>query len=144
MPPLVIVDTNIVVAGLITARAATPSAFPLVRILDGMLTATFPYAISEPLLAEYAVVLRRPSLCKVHGLKPDEIDTILVELAQHAILLEPKSASPAPDPGDQHLWELLAARAETVLITGDKLLFQDRQMKGRVILPASFIESWAP
>jgi predicted nucleic acid-binding protein len=138
--PPVVVDTNVVVAGLLTAHAQSP----VVRVLDGMLVAAFPFALSEALLAEYRTVLRRPSLLKAHGLTPDELDVILVELAQHGIVLLPAPAPPAPEPGDQHLWELLAARQDLLLITGDKRLQQDEVMGHRVLSPATFVERWLP
>ena len=79
--PIVIVDTNVVVAGLITAQDASPVA----RILDGMLTAAFPYVVSEALLAEYRTVLARPGLRKLHGLTIAEVETLLTDVALHAI-----------------------------------------------------------
>ncbi len=138
MPPLIVVDTNVVVAGLITARDDSPVA----RVLDGMLGAEFPFAISEALLAEYRTVLRRPELRLLHGLSADEIDTILIDLAHHAIVLVPVPAPAAPDPGDQHLWELLAARADLMLVTGDRLLLRDKPMGGRILSPAAFVAAW--
>ena len=132
--PPVIVDTNVVVAGLLTAQAASPVA----RILDGMLTAAFPFVVSPALLAEYHAVLVRPALRKLHGLSVKQIETILTDLAQHAIVLEPEAGPPAPDPGDQLLWDLLAERAELRLVTGDKLLLKDASMQGRVLTPAEF------
>ena len=134
-PPVVIVDTNVVVAGLLTANDASNVA----RVLDGMFTAAFPFAVSEALLAEYRTVLVRAKLRKLHGLTIAEVETILTDLAQHAIVLAPVAASPAPDPGDQLLWDLLAARADLVLVTGDKLLVQDAGMQGRVVSPYAFI-----
>lgn len=134
-PPVVIVDTNVVVAGLLTANDASNVA----RVLDGMLTAAFPFAVSEALLAEYRTVLVRAKLRKLHGLTIAEVETILTDLAQHAIVLAPVAAPPAPDPGDQLLWGLLAARADLVLVTGDKLLVQDAGMQGRVVSPYAFI-----
>ncbi len=136
--PAVIVDTNVVVAGLLTAHEASPVA----RILDGMLAAAFPFVLSEALLAEYRTVLVRPTLRKLHGLTVAEVDAVLTDLAQHAIVLVPEStppAPPAPDPGDQLLWELLTARADLVLVTGDKLLLRDAGMRGRVISPSAFV-----
>ena len=133
--PAVIVDTNVVVAGLLTKQDASP----LARILDGMLGAAFPFALSEALLAEYRAVLVRPVLRKLHGLTVAEVEAILTDLAQHAIVLAPRAAPPAPDPGDQMLWELLAARADLVLVTGDKLLLRDASMQGRVISPQAFV-----
>ena len=137
MPP-VIVDTNVVVAGLLTARADSPVA----RVLDGMLAATFPFAISDALLAEYRTVLRRPMLRKAHGLTLDELDMIVLDLAQHGVVIAPVPAAPAPDPGDQHLWELLAAREDLLLITGEKKLQRDRTMGQRIVTPAAFVERW--
>jgi uncharacterized protein len=135
--PAVIVDTNVVVAGLLTAQEASPVA----RILDGMLAAAFPFVVSEALLAEYRAVLVRPNLRKLHGLTIAEVEAILTDLAQHAIVLAPVGAPPAPDPGDQLLWGLLAARGDLVLVTGDKLLLRDAGMKGRVISPSVFLSA---
>ena len=133
--PAVIVDTNVVVAGLLTANEASPVA----RILDGMLVAAFPFVLSDALLAEYREVLVRPNLRKLHGLTVAEVETLLADLAQHAIFLAPTRAPPAPDPGDQLLWELLAARTDLLLVTGDKALLRDAAMRGRVIAPQAFV-----
>ena len=130
----VIVDTNVVVAGLLTGNAASPVA----RILDGMLAGAFPYALSEALLAEYRAVLVRPHLRKLHGLTVREIETLLTDIAFNAIMLVPAPAQPAPDPGDQLLWDLLAAHPDLFLVTGDKLLLRDPGMQGRVVGPAEF------
>lgn len=138
MPPPVIVDTNVVVAGLLTARADSPVA----QVLDGMLAAAFPFAISDALLAEYRKVLRRPALRKAHGLTLDELDILLLDLAQHGIVIAPMPAEPAPDPTDQHLWEMLAAREDLLLVTGEKKLQRDRAMTGRILTPAAFVERW--
>ncbi|MEO7853395.1 MAG: putative toxin-antitoxin system toxin component, PIN family [Rubrivivax sp.] len=131
----VIVDTNVVVAGLLMAHEASPVA----RILDGMLAAALPFVVSEALLAEYRTVLVRPHLRKLHGLTVAEVDAILTDLAQHAIVLTPVKAPPAPDPGDPLLWELLAARADLLLITGDKQLLRDAGMPGPVVSPQAFV-----
>ena len=95
--------------------------------------------MSEALLAEYRAVLVRPNLRKLHGLTIAEVEAILTDLAQHAIVLEPVAAPPAPDPGDQLLWGLLAARVDLVLVTGDKLLLRDAGMRGRLISPQAFV-----
>lgn len=139
MSAFFIIDTNVVVAGLLTAHADSPVA----RILDGMLSARFACVVSEALLAEYRAVLLRPKLCKLHGLSEQEVDTILTDIARHAIVMTPaidaKVISIAPDPGDQFLWNLLYARSDLVLVTGDKLLLTDFAMQQRVISPQGFI-----
>ena len=141
MSTFFIIDTNVVVAGLLTAHADSPVA----RILDGMLCAAFPFVVSEALLAEYHAVLMRPKLTKLHGLSVANIDTILADMARHAIVLNPvqnAAASLAPDAGDQFLWDLLATRADLLLVSGDKLLLQDAAMRPRVITPQAFITQW--
>jgi predicted nucleic acid-binding protein len=62
-PPTAVIDTNIVVAGLLTAEAGSPTA----RILDGMRQGAFPFLLSTALLAEYREVLLREKTRKVHG-----------------------------------------------------------------------------
>jgi len=133
----VIIDTNVLVAGLLTGNASSPVA----RILDGMLAAAFPFVVSEALLAEYRAVLVRPPLRKLHGLTVAEVETLLTDIAQHAIVLAPGLGSPAPDPGDQLLWNLLDAKADLLLITGDMALLRDGAMQARVLSPLAFIES---
>ena len=132
-----IIDTNVLVAGLLTSHADSPVA----RILDGILGATFAFVLSEALLAEYRAVLVRPRLRKLHGLSETEIDILLMDIARHAIVLAPvrTAATPlAPDPGDQFLWDLLASRGDLVLVTGDKLLLQNEAMRQRVLSPQTF------
>lgn len=138
MNQVFIIDTNVVVSGLITSNPDSP----VVAVLDGMLSTAFAFAVSEMLLAEYRAVLLRPHLRNLHGLSPIEIDAILLELAQHAIVLktsENQVQFRAPDPGDQFLWNLLACHADLVLVTGDKLLLQDPAMATRVITPQALI-----
>lgn len=129
-----VIDTNVVVAGLLTHQTEAPTA----RILDGMLAAAFPYVVSTALLAEYRDVLTRAKLRKLHGLSVAEVEILVVELAQHAIVLQPVTAMPAPDPGDQHLWELLAARDDLILVTGDKRLLQS-DLGIRISTPQQFL-----
>jgi putative PIN family toxin of toxin-antitoxin system len=136
MKPVAIVDTNIVVAGLLTSDDDSPVA----RVLSGMLAGAVTFVLSEALLAEYRRVLVRPKLLRLHGLLPDEIDAILTDLAQLAILLHPEPATmSAPDPGDQHLWDLLATRDDLVLVTGDARLLADAAMRGWVVLARDFV-----
>lgn len=131
-----IIDTNVVVAGLLTSNAASPVA----RILDGMLSASFAFVISEQLLAEYRAVLVRPQLRKLHGLSLAEVDILLTEIAQHAIVLSPGNGPAAPNRGDQLLWDLLAVRADLILVTGDKTLLRSPDMNTRVVPPVTFFD----
>lgn len=104
-----------------------------------MLGAAFPYALSEALLTEYRVVLGRPRVRAIHGLSDKDIDTLLVELTRHAIVLTPApSGLRAPDAGDQHLWDLLGSHGTLRLVTGDFRLLRDKALAGRVMSAAAF------
>ena len=138
--PAVIVDTNVVVAGLLTRMDASPALAKSARILDGMLAAAFPFVESEALPAEYRTVLVRPDPRKLHGLTVAQLETLLTDIAQQAIVMAPVASVPAPDPGDQLLWDLLAARSDLLLVPGDKRLVEDAGMRGRVVSPREFVE----
>ena len=137
MNPVFIIDTNVVVAGLLSRHADSPVA----KILDSMLRASFRFALSEALLAEYRAVLLRPKLVTLHRLAESEIDTILTTLTRHAIVLHvppQANALAAPDIGDQFLWNLLTSREDLMLVTGDKLLLQTGPLQARVMAPLEF------
>ena len=75
-----------------------------------------------------------------HGLFA-EVETILTDIALHAIVLSPVPGPDAPDPGGQLLWDLRVARADLMLVTGDKRLLRDAVMQGRVLSPQEFVAS---
>lgn len=137
-PPVFVVDTNVVVAGLISAAAESP----VVAVLDAMLSGRLFYLVSPALLHEYRTVLLRPRVAKLHSLGEPEVDQVLVELTANAIWHEPDHASPAPDPSDDHLWALLAAHDNSILITGDRLLRANPPPENRVISASAWVESF--
>ncbi|MBS1269436.1 MAG: tRNA(fMet)-specific endonuclease VapC [Gammaproteobacteria bacterium] len=139
MPRVAVVDTNVLVGGLL---AGTPSSPPAV-VVDGMLAGRFPFLLSPPLLAEYRVVLLRPRLRLLHGLSDEEADYLLVELVANAIWHELPSiegAAAAPDPGDDHLWHLLNTVEGALLVTGDRLLLDNPPDFASVLSPRSFMD----
>jgi len=129
-----IIDTNVLVAGLITSQTGSPTT----RVLDAMLDGRLLYLLSPALLREYRQVLLRPKLVRLHGLKENEIDCLLTELTINALWREPGqcTAESAPDPGDDHLWALLANEAEAILVTGDRLLL-DHPRSGSAVISVS-------
>ena len=131
-----IVDTNVVVAGLLTRDASSPTA----RVLDGMIEGRFPFLLSTALLAEYHAVLLRPKIQSRHGLDAEEIEALLTEITANAIVREPDpSSQEAPTREDQHLWDLLDTEPGTVLVTGDQDLLDSPQRGSSVISPSDFI-----
>ncbi|MBM4199721.1 MAG: putative toxin-antitoxin system toxin component, PIN family [Gammaproteobacteria bacterium] len=134
--PLAVIDTNVIVSGLI---AKDPDS-PVCRILDLMLAGSLRFALSPALLAEYRSVALRPRIQRLHGLDVTEVERILRKLAVNAIWREPATARCAPDPGDDHLWALLGAGTGLVLVTGDRLLLENPPASGSVLSPRSFLE----
>lgn len=133
---LVVLDTNVVVAGLLTRDREAPTA----RQLDLALAGRLRLLLSPELLAEYREVLLRPKIMARHRLEPSEIDEILTDLAWHAAVREPPAAAePAPpDPDDAHLWALLAAEPEAFLVSGDEALV--RASPTRVVTPTVAVQ----
>jgi hypothetical protein len=84
-------------------------------------------------------VLVRHVLRKQHGLTVAEVEALLTDIAQHAIVLAPGAESPGPDPGDQLLWDLLAAREDLLLVSGDHALQADaRDEHARPVAASSY------
>lgn len=131
----VVVDTNVVVAGLLTANREAPMA----RILDAMLRGALSYLLSPSLLAEYRRVLLRPAIARRHRLLEPALDDLLAAIALSAMVREPPVTDRAPDLGDQHLWDLLAEHPGACLVTGDDLL-RERAGNRAVITPAELVE----
>lgn len=138
-PQVVVVDTNVLVAGLIT----TDIQSPVTRIVDNMLSGKIVYLLSPALLDEYRAVLLRPKLCKLHGLTEQEIDVLLTDLVGNAIWRDPGPGGSAPDPGDNHLWALLASHADSALITGDRLLIEYPPERTSVVSPRTYVERFS-
>ena len=139
-PRAVVVDTNVLVAGLLTGNDDAPTA----RIVAGMIEGGFPFLLSTPLVAEYGRVLLRPKIRALHGLSDREVDAVLTEIVVNAVVREPE-ASPqrAPEPDDRHLWDLLSAEAGVVLVTGDRELLRQPPRGRSVVSPAAFWEATA-
>jgi len=135
-PPVFVVDTNVVVAGLITRSSHSPPA----TVLDAMLAGTLVYLLSPDLLAEYRTVLLRPKLTSLHCLSEAALDRLLFELTANAMWREPKPTSPAPDRGDDHLWSLLDVHAGSILVTGDHLLLENPPTRSSAISPKTYVE----
>jgi putative PIN family toxin of toxin-antitoxin system len=129
-----IIDTNVVVAGLLTGNADSPTA----RILDGMLKGAFPFLLSTALLAEYREVLLRRKIRALHGLADRDVDVLLTAIAANAIVRDPQVLRGAPDAKDDHLWALLRDQADSVLVTGDLALTKRPPEGSTVLQPQEF------
>ena len=137
-----IIDTNVVVSGLISRAPDSPTAM----ILEDMLSGQLVFVLSPVLLAEYRAVLLRPKITERHGLAEPDLDQILIELVANAKWSEPDQddAHVAPDNGDAHLWALLKIHPEASLITGDRLLIQNPRPGSTIISPSDYVNPRRP
>ena len=133
-----IVDTNVIVSGLIGADSNSPPA----RILDAMLDGGLLYLMSGNLLNEYSSVLRRPRLSRLHGRTDDEIDRLMTDLVANGMWRQSAVGGDAPDPGDDHLWALLAGHPQAQLVTGDRLLLENPPSGASVTSPRHFVDAF--
>ncbi|HEY3169901.1 MAG TPA: putative toxin-antitoxin system toxin component, PIN family [Thermoanaerobaculia bacterium] len=130
-----VIDTNVVVSGLLASLAASPTA----RILDGMLAGRFRFLLSVELLAEYRTVLVRPKIRRRNGLSPAEVDVLLTEITANGVVPDIESpAGVAPRRGDDHLWRILEASPSALLVTGDRRLAERPRGKARIMTPRAF------
>ena len=131
-----VVDTNVVVAGLLTRDVTSPTS----RILDGMRSGAFPFLLSTSLIAEYREVLLRPRIRARHRLAARDVDRLLTEIVTHGIVRDPDPGAIAPDRKDSHLWDLLATQPESILVTGDLPLRRHPLQNHAVVSPREFLQ----
>ena len=132
-----VVDTNVVVSGLIG-----PGSGPPARILRAMLGGDVPYLMSSDLLDEYSSVLHRPNLVRRHGRTNEEINRLLADLVANAMSRDLVVSEDSPDAGDSHPWALLASHPQSLLVTGDQLLIENPPSRASVISPRRFVDTF--
>jgi len=134
--PRLVIDTNVLVSGLVLSDAASAPA----RLLEALSTGVFTAISSPELLRELAEVLSRPKFAESMqeaGLTPFDI---VRSIAAGAVLVDPLPLS-APvvldDPDDDHVLACaLAARADAI-VTGDQHLLNLHAYCGIAILSPS-------
>ena len=126
-----VVDTNVVISGLLTANG------PCGRILDLALEGEVTLCLDARIIEEYTEVCFHPEL----GLPSDEVDRVLDQLFR---LSSPKTATPRdvalPDPDDLPFLEI-AASAGVPHVTGNRKHFPKRACgKIQILTPREFID----
>ena len=134
---IAVIDTNVIVAGLLTSDPGAPTA----RIVDGMRSGTFSFLLSTTLLAEYRTVLLRPKIRLLHKLQERDVDALLTVIVANGIVREPEPAAGSPDPEDSHVWSLLHSERGCVLVTGDHALIEAPLEAASVMTPRQFVDS---
>lgn len=140
---LALIDTNVVVSGLLAGVKRSPNA----QILDAMLSGRLRFVLSEPLLAEYRAVLLRPAIVARHHLNEADIDCVLESLVLNASFVDMErlggvgggsEATTGEVPGDEHVLDLLKAVPQAVLVSGDRHLREAVADRQQVLTPAQF------
>ena len=128
----VVLDTNVVVSGMLNASG------PPGRILDLVIAGRLEVLFDDRLISEYLDVLTRPKF----GLDRKDIEAVLAFVASngHPVAAEPQSGNPA-DPKDLPFIEVAVSAQTDRLITGNVRHFS-RAAKTygfRVVTPGEFI-----
>jgi len=130
--PRVIVDTNVLFSA-IAHREGTPARV-LLAVLPGQML------VSPPLLDEYRRVLGAPRGLSYLGISEDSLDDLLDFIVRGAVIDSGGLGPIAPDPGDQHLWDLLAGGPDCILVTGDRALLASPHFPGRILSSRDFVD----
>ncbi len=129
----VVLDTNVLVSGLLSASG--PPAWILEAFMAGDLTLVFDSAIRD----EYEDVLRREEF----GFAGADVDHLLAALDRFGLLTAaaPLCPHPLPDPDDERFLAVAAATS-AVLVTGN-LKHYPVAATGEVVvqIPRQFIEA---
>jgi len=128
----VVVDTNVLVAGLLS-----PSG-PPAWIVEAVLSGDLEIVLDSAIRAEYEEVLRRPEF----GFSPKSVQDLLSVIDQFGTLVAgvPPCRAPLPDPDDEPFLATAAA-AECVLVTGITRHFPRSVRQGVLVLsPREFVD----
>jgi putative PIN family toxin of toxin-antitoxin system len=128
----IVLDTNVLVAGLLSATG--PPAWIVEAVLAGELELALDMAIRE----EYEDVLRRPEL----QFGAARIDDLLGAIDRFAFLVAavPPCPEPLPDPDDEPFLAVAAATG-SILVTGNIRHFPVRSRRGvRVQTPRELLD----
>jgi len=109
-PPGWVLDTNIVVSGLLVAAGFSG------RLLDAILAGRLRVTYDDRIEAEYREVLARPRL----AISPERREAFLAELKnQDHVLAEPWTGLAPPDPDDLPFLEVARHSSDQLLVTGN-------------------------
>jgi len=131
----IVVDTNVLVSGLL--RAGSPHAAVLGLVLSRQVRLAF----DERIFAEYADVLARPEF----EFPPEHVHTVLDFLWREGERIRPESlALQLPDPDDAMFLEVAVSVLASALVSGNLRHYPLAQRRGvRVMSPREYVAAWA-
>jgi putative PIN family toxin of toxin-antitoxin system len=132
-PERVVLDTNVLVSGLLNSFGA------LGRVLDLVLAGELIVAFDDRLLSEWRQVLRREKF----GFSARDVETLLGFVEEEGFGVNPPPLGvKLPDPDDVPFLEV-AHTAQATLITGTTKHYPTEARHGvEVVEPAAFLERW--
>jgi putative PIN family toxin of toxin-antitoxin system len=127
----VVLDTNVVVSAHINLEGLEAS------VLDLVFHRRLALFVSEPVLAEYGLVLRRK---KIH-LDPLQVEHSLTQIRKIGSIVEPtRRVSASADSGDNRFLECAELAEADYLVTGNKRHFPKCWGKTRVVNARELLE----
>jgi len=130
----IVLDTNVVVSAMLRSGGLPEAVFNLA--MNGEIQ----LYVSEPILAEYEDVLRRPRL----AIDPDKVTVALARIRAAASLVQPVvPVTAAFDPDDNIFLECAEAAQAHCLVTGNSRHFPERWLATRILAPRQFMDARA-
>lgn len=132
----IVADTNVVVS-----RYIAPRGNPA-RVLDRWRQGEFDLLVSEPLLREYRRVFGYARLRARHHLSDAEIERVIEDLRELAIMTAPCEPIPVveDDPDDDKFLECAVAGGAEIIVSGDEHLLRLGNYRGiQILSPAAFL-----
>src|SRR3990172_1734458 len=132
----VVLDTNVLVSGLIVANG------PSGRILDAVQKGDLALVTSTHLLQEFGEVVARPHIARKYPKVTENAETVLDYLRAHATLVEGKPVERvvADDPDDDSVISCALEGEAEYIVSGDEHLLALAQHKAiRILAPAQFV-----
>lgn len=121
----IVLDTNVLVSGLITPRGVPAQIIAAINAGEVFL------CYCEQIIAEYTDVLHRPKF----GFKKEDVSNMLESILELGVPVLPKaSAIPMPDESDRVFYDT-AMCAGAVLVTGNTRHYPT---DSRILTPAAF------
>ena len=126
----VVIDTNVVISRFLSASG------PPAQLFAHWESRAFELLVSEPILAEYARVLRYQHLRLRHRMSDEEIDEVVDEFKSVGVLVEIKEVIEAveDDPDDNKFIECAIAGQADYIVSGDTHLLSLKQYRNIPIL----------
>jgi uncharacterized protein len=132
----VVLDTNVLVSRFLSPRGVAAEIF------NRWSQELFELVVSEPILAEYAQVLRYEKVRTRHRMSDTEITDIMSDLRRYAVLVEPEQTPRVvkDDPDDDRFLSCAVAGGAEYIVSGDVHLLTLRAYQDiQILSPSAFL-----